>query len=72
MLDEDFNKARARLVRDLASRADPFIRSRLLALADRYETADGKLHAAHPHAVVTAADPASAQRNHLAPATKQT
>jgi len=38
MLDEEFNKQRASLVRDLASRADPFIKKRLLALVSRYET----------------------------------
>ncbi|MBU6457010.1 MAG: hypothetical protein KGQ48_05665 [Bradyrhizobium sp.] len=38
MLDEEFNKQRAKLVRDLASRADPFIKKRLLALVSRYET----------------------------------
>lgn len=37
MLDDEFNKQRASLVRDLASRADPFIRRRLLDLASRYE-----------------------------------
>jgi hypothetical protein len=37
MLDEEFRKQRASLVRDLASRADPFIKKRLLALASRYE-----------------------------------
>lgn len=37
MLDEDFRKQRASLVRELAARADPFIRRRLLDLAARYE-----------------------------------
>lgn len=38
MLDNDFNKERAILIRDLADRADdPFIKQRLLALAVRYE-----------------------------------
>ncbi|MFK4534226.1 hypothetical protein ABIA00_002409 [Bradyrhizobium ottawaense] len=37
MLDDEFNKQRASLVRDLASRADPFIKRRLLDLASRYE-----------------------------------
>jgi hypothetical protein len=37
MLDDEFNKQRASLVRDLASRADPFIKRRLLDLAARYE-----------------------------------
>ena len=38
MLDDDFNKERAILIRDLANRADdPFIKQRLLVLATRYE-----------------------------------
>jgi hypothetical protein len=37
MPDDEFNKQRASLVRDLASRADPFIKRRLLDLATRYE-----------------------------------
>ncbi|KWV58193.1 hypothetical protein AS156_35920 [Bradyrhizobium macuxiense] len=37
MLDDEFNRQRARLVRDLADRADPFIKRRLLDLASRYE-----------------------------------
>ena len=38
MLDEEFKKQRARTVRDLAERAaDPFIKTRLLDLAARYE-----------------------------------
>jgi hypothetical protein len=37
MLDDDFNRRRANLVRELASRADPFIKKRLLALVSRYE-----------------------------------
>ncbi len=37
MLDEQFMKQRASMVRDLASRADPFIKRRLLDLAARYE-----------------------------------
>ncbi|WP_029079827.1 hypothetical protein [Bradyrhizobium sp. th.b2] len=38
MLDDDFNKERAILIRDLADRAvDPFIKQRLLALSVRYE-----------------------------------
>ena len=38
-MDEDFYKQRAREVRDIAAKADPFIKQRLLDLADRY---DGK------------------------------
>jgi hypothetical protein len=37
MLDDEFNKRQANLLRDLASRADPFIKKRLLDLAQRYE-----------------------------------
>lgn len=37
MPDDNFNKQRAKLVRDLATKADPFIRRRLLDLAKRYE-----------------------------------
>jgi hypothetical protein len=37
MLDDDFNKKRAAFVRDLASRADPFVKRRLLDLVSRYE-----------------------------------
>jgi hypothetical protein len=39
MLDEEFKKQRATVVRDLAAKAtDPFIKTRLLNLAKRYET----------------------------------
>jgi hypothetical protein len=37
MLDERFRKQRAGMVRDLAGRADPYIKRRLLDLAARYE-----------------------------------
>ncbi len=37
MLDDDFNRQRALFIRELAGRADPFIKSRLLELAFRYE-----------------------------------
>jgi hypothetical protein len=38
MLDEEFTKQRATLVRDLAAKAiDPFIKTRLLNLARRYD-----------------------------------
>ena len=36
-MDDDFCKERARTVRALAEHADPFIRKRLLRLADYYE-----------------------------------
>ena len=36
-MDEDFYKQRAREVRDIAATADPFIKQRLLDLADRYD-----------------------------------
>lgn len=38
-MNDDFYKERARHVRDLAAKADPFIKQRLFDLADRY---DGK------------------------------
>jgi hypothetical protein len=41
-MDDDFNTKRARQIRDLAEKADPFIRRRLLDLAERYETKTGK------------------------------
>ena len=37
MLDEHFRKQRASMVRDLAARADPYIKRRLLDLVARYE-----------------------------------
>ena len=37
MLDQQFRDGRAKLVRELADKADPWIRSRLLKLAGRYE-----------------------------------
>jgi hypothetical protein len=37
MLDEQFRSDRAKLVRELADKADPWIRNRLLRLAGRYE-----------------------------------
>ena len=37
MLDEHFRKQRAGMVRDLATRADPYIKPRLLDLSARYE-----------------------------------
>ena len=40
MLDEQFRKQRASLVRELAERADPFVRQRLLELAISYEKAE--------------------------------
>jgi hypothetical protein len=40
VLDDQFRKQRAKLVRDLADKADPFIKSRLLDLAARYEGDD--------------------------------
>ena len=36
-MDDDFNKERAILVRDLADKADPFTKKRLLDLAERYD-----------------------------------
>ena len=37
MLDDEFNKQRAKILRELAERADPFIKKRLLNLVERYE-----------------------------------
>jgi hypothetical protein len=36
-MNEEFLRERARAVRSLAERADPFTKKRLLALADSYE-----------------------------------
>lgn len=38
MLDQQFQSERAQLVRELADKADPWIRNRLLRLAGRYES----------------------------------
>ena len=37
MLDQQFRRDRARLVRELAEKADPWIRNRLMKLVARYE-----------------------------------
>ena len=37
MLDDEFNKQRAKILRELAEQADPFIKKRLLNLVQRYE-----------------------------------
>ncbi|PDT56869.1 hypothetical protein CO678_36535 [Bradyrhizobium diazoefficiens] len=37
MLDDEFNRQRAKVLRELAEQADPFIKKRLLNLAQRYE-----------------------------------
>ncbi len=42
MLDQQFRSERARLVRELADKADPWIRTRLLKLAGRYEGEERK------------------------------
>ena len=41
-MDEAFMKQRAKEVRDLAAKADPFIKQRLLDLADQYDARIGK------------------------------
>lgn len=41
-LEQEFYRAMAHRVRELAGRADPFIKGRLLALAERYEAKDGE------------------------------
>ena len=38
-MDEQFIKGRILHIRELATKADPFIRRRLVALADKYERA---------------------------------
>ena len=45
-MDDDFIRGRARDIRELAAKADPFTQKRLLDLADTYER---RLHPA-PHA----------------------
>ncbi|MCC8948539.1 hypothetical protein H8A97_26360 [Bradyrhizobium sp. Arg62] len=42
MLDDEFNKQRSKLLRELADKADPFIKRRLLDLASRHEKRHGK------------------------------
>lgn len=49
-LEQEFYRAMAHRVRELAARADPFIRRRLLALAERYEARGGKPSAVSPSA----------------------
>jgi hypothetical protein len=41
-MDDDFYKQHAQRVRDLADKADPFTRKRLLDLADKYDAKTGK------------------------------
>ena len=41
-MDDDFYKQHAQRVRDLADKADPFTRKRLLDLADEYDAQTGK------------------------------
>ena len=36
-MDDDFYKERARQIREVATQADPFIKKRLLRLADNYD-----------------------------------
>lgn len=40
-MDQEFCRQQAQRVRDLAERADPFTRKRLLDLADRYDVEGG-------------------------------
>jgi len=40
VIDDQFRKERAQLARDLADKADPFIKGRLLDLAARYESGE--------------------------------
>ena len=41
-MNEDFCKQQAQRVRDLADKADPFTKKRLLDLADKYDVKAGK------------------------------
>jgi hypothetical protein len=41
-MDDDFYKQHAQRVRDLADKADPFTRKRLLDLADKYDAKTDK------------------------------
>ena len=41
-MDNQFLKERAKEIRDLAERADPFIKKRLLDLADNYDVRIGR------------------------------
>ena len=38
-MDNEFRKHRAKTIRDMASKADPFVKKRLLDLAESYERA---------------------------------
>jgi len=40
-MDQQFNKQQALRIRELAEKADPFTRERLLKLAERYDLAGG-------------------------------
>jgi hypothetical protein len=42
LMDDEYYTKRVRQIRDLAEKADPFIRRRLLDLAERYENKIGK------------------------------
>jgi hypothetical protein len=41
-MNDDFYKQQTQRIRDLAERADPFTRKRLLDLADKYDVKAGK------------------------------
>jgi hypothetical protein len=56
MLEDEFNNQRANLLRELASRADPFIKRRLLDLAARYETKLAKTRPLPPVSINLQAD----------------
>jgi len=43
MVEEEFLKERVRLIRDLAEKADPFIKRRLMDLANNYDARLGRL-----------------------------
>lgn len=50
-MDEEFFKERARTVREIAEKADPFVKRRLLDLADSYERKPRKVTPLPPNAV---------------------
>lgn len=63
VMNDEFYKQRAREVRDLAAKADPFIKQRLLDLAERYDRHQRKTSVTPlPPAPAVALDPAG-ERN---------
>ena len=56
VMNDDFYKQRAREVRDIAATADPFIKQRLLDLADRYDDKRKTMITSLPSAPAIATD----------------